>query len=85
MTKAKPINFAELRQLLQGLEFTEKATEAAHIFHRTGNDLLAYRRYRDQENVDPGDLVSTRTFLDAWGLLDAADFDSFLARTVASA
>jgi hypothetical protein len=85
MTKAKPINFAELRELLHRLEFTEKSTDTAHIFHRTGKDLLAFRRYRDQDNVEPGDLVSTRRFLDAWGVLDAADFDSFLARTIVSA
>jgi hypothetical protein len=85
MTMAHPIDFAEIRRLLQSLGFTEKTTDAFHVFHCAGKDLLAFRRYRDLENVDLGDIVSTRKFLDAWGLLDASDFDTFLERSTTTA
>jgi hypothetical protein len=80
MTKTKSIPFADLRRFLQGLGYTEKCTDSAHVFHRAKQDLLFYRRYRDQEMVDQRDLLNTRKFLDSWGLLDESDFDAFLER-----
>jgi hypothetical protein len=50
-----------------------------------GQNSLVFRRYRDQEAVDRRDLVSTRKFLDAWGLLAESDFDAFLQRATSSA
>jgi hypothetical protein len=80
MTNTKSIPFTEFRGFLEKLGYTENRTDSAHIFHRKKKDLLFFRLYRDQEEVDWGDLVSTRKFLDLWGLLDAADFDAFLER-----
>jgi hypothetical protein len=85
MMKTKSIPFAELRRFLLHLGYAEKCTDNADIFHRAGKDLLIFRRYRDDEDVAPGDLLSTRKFLDLWGLLDAADFDAFLQRTTTTA
>jgi hypothetical protein len=84
MTK-KAIPFADLRGLLQGLGYAEKATDKAQVFHRGGKDMLVLRRYRDEETVDLRDLVSTRKFLDTWGLLEASEFDAFLQRATTSA
>jgi hypothetical protein len=78
MTSTKPILFAELRRLLQGLGYKEKRTDKAIVFHRAKAHLLLFRRYGEDEVVDAGDIVSTRKFLDAWGLLDAGDFDTFV-------
>jgi hypothetical protein len=74
------IPFAELRCFLLGLGYREGRTENAIVFHRAKKDMLIFRLYRDEENVDLGDLLSTRKFLDLWGLLDEADFDAFLER-----
>jgi len=81
----KPIAFAEFRRFLLGLGYAEKCTETANIFHRAEKDLLVFRRYRDDEEVASRDLLSTRTFLDLRGLLDAADFDAFLQRATTTA
>jgi hypothetical protein len=83
--KTKSIPFAELRQFLLGLGYREKRSDSAIVFHRGGEDRLIFRCYRDSEDVDPGDLLSTRRFLDYRGLLGAADFDAFLARVTTSA
>ena len=85
MTKTKTIPFAELRRLLKELGYKEKTTDKAHVFRCGRKDLLIYRLYRDQENLDQGDIVSTRKFLDWWGYLEESDFDSFLARTATTA
>jgi hypothetical protein len=85
MTKTRPICFAEFRSFLLGLGYAERSPEDAHVFHRHNKDRLFFRRYRTDEEVELPDLVSTRKFLDAWGLLDAATFDAFLARATTSA
>ena len=79
--RTKTIPFAELRQFLYGLGYKEKHTDNAYVFHRNKTDLLIFRRYADQEPVREGDVVSTRKFLDGWGILEADDFDAFLERT----
>jgi hypothetical protein len=81
----KMIPFADFRALLQGLGYTEKATNNAQVFHRDGKDLLVLRHYRDEETVDWRDVVSTRKFLDMWGLLEASAFDAFLQRSTTTA
>jgi hypothetical protein len=78
--KTKSIPFAEFRQFLQGLGFQEKRTDSARIFHRAKKDLFVFRCYRDDEDVDPLDMQTTRRLLDWKGFLDAADFDAFLER-----
>jgi hypothetical protein len=85
--KTKSIPFAEFRRFLLGLGlgYREKRTDAAHIFHRAAKDLLIFRLYREEEDVDLGDLLSTRKYLDLSGLLDAADFDAFLERATTTA
>jgi len=74
------ILFAEFRQLLEGLGYKLKRTEAGEIFHNAKEGLMLFRRYGDDESVYPGDLLRTRKFLDLRGLLDEADFDTFMQR-----
>jgi hypothetical protein len=74
MTK-KTIPFDELRQILKSLGYREKRTDTAIVFDRDQIHLLLFRIYGDNEPVDARDIASTRRFLDAWGLLEAADFD----------
>jgi hypothetical protein len=85
--KNKSIPFAEFRRFLLGLGlgYQVKRTDAAHIFHRATKDLLIFRLYRDDEDVDLGDLLSTRKYLTLRGLLDEADFDAFLERATTTA
>jgi hypothetical protein len=85
MTKTRPILFGEFRDFLLGLGYVEKSPESAHVFHRHNQDRLFFRRYREDEAVDVRDLVSTRRFLDAWGLVDPNQFDDFVARATTSA
>ena len=75
MTKKKTILFDELRQILKSLGFREGRTDNAMVFDGDKVHLLLFRLYADNEPVDARDIVSTRRFLDAWGMLDAADFD----------
>jgi hypothetical protein len=81
----KPIPFAEFRRFLLGLGYAEKCTATADIVHRAEKHLLVFRRYRDDEEVAPRDLLSTRKFLDLRGLMEAADFDAFLQRATTTA
>jgi hypothetical protein len=78
--KSKPITFVEFRDLLVGVGYKLKRTERGEIFHHKREGLILFRRYRDNEKVDPGDLLSTRKFLDQRGLLEEADFDTFMQR-----
>ena len=80
MKKNKSINFAEFRQLLEGLGYQLKRTEAGEIFRHAKEGLLLFRRYGDDETVYPGDLLRTRKFLDLRGMLEEADFDTFIQR-----
>ena len=80
MTTNEPIPFAELRALLLQLGYVEKRTPGALVFRHPKEGLIAFRVYRDEEALDAGDLVSTRTFLDLRGQMDAADFDARLRR-----
>ena len=85
--KTKTLPFAEFRRFLLGLGlgYKETRTETAHVFHRGKKDLLAFRLYGDQEDIDPGDLLSTRKYLDLSGLLDAVEFDALLERVTTTA
>jgi len=81
MNKPRTIRFAELRRLLEGLGYQYKRTEDAEVFRISRDRLIYFRRYGDREIVRGRDLASTRGFLDAWGQLDAAEFDAFLEST----
>jgi hypothetical protein len=81
----KAISFDELRRILQSLDYREKCTDDAHLFHRNKTDLLIFRRYADQEPMDLSDLISTRRFLDMWGLMSASKFDGLVEQTPQSA
>ena len=80
MKKSKAVSFAEFRQLLEGLGYKLKRTDDGEIFHHAKEGLLLFRRYSDNEAVYPGDLLRTRKFLDLRGLLEEADFDTFMQR-----
>jgi hypothetical protein len=71
-----------MRQLLLDLGYEEKKIENAHVFRRAKNDLVVFRRYNADEQIDWGDLVSTRRFLDMRGILDAGEFDSIVGPKV---
>ena len=81
MDKIKRIPFVELRRLLERLGYEYKRTDDAEVFRITRDRLIYFRRYGDRELVNNRDLFSTRSFLDDWGQLDAADFDAFLEST----
>lgn len=81
MDKTRPIKFAKLRQLLEEIGYKYKRTEDAEVFRISRDRMIYFRRYGDRETMGTRDLASTRSFLDAWGQLDAADFDAFLEST----
>jgi hypothetical protein len=66
-----------MRRLLKSVGYKEKRIENAHIFHRSKNQMVIFRRYKDDESLEMGDIISTRRFLDMRGILDEAEFDSF--------
>jgi hypothetical protein len=78
MTKPRKIPYAEFRDFLQRLGYKEKRAEAAQVFQHPEEGLLVFRVYRDEEAVDERDLLSTRNFFELRGVLDPADFNSFL-------
>jgi hypothetical protein len=78
MTKAitKTMTFAALRRLLEKVGYRHERLERAEIFHESGDRELYYRRYNDREMISVRDFLKTRSFLDDWGQLDAAEFDA---------
>lgn len=80
MKKIKPIRFTEFSQLLEGLGFTLSRTDSGFVFRHPTDRPILLRRYGDKETVEPGDLLYTRKFLDLRGLLEEADFDTFMKR-----
>lgn len=78
MTRTTTITFAELRRLLEKLGYRHDRVEKGEIFHQSADREIYFRRYGDREVVFGRDLAKTRSFLDAWGQLDAAEFDRFL-------
>jgi hypothetical protein len=81
MATTKSIPFGELRRLLEGLGYRHERVDKGEIFHMSEERELYYRRYGDREVVIARDLAKTRSFLDDWGQLDAAEFDAFLEST----
>jgi len=81
MNNGKSIPFVELRRLLEELGYRYKRADDAEVFYQSRDRMIYFRRYRDREPVGARELASTRSFLDDWGQLDAADFDAFLEST----
>ena len=81
MTKTNTITFAMLRRLLEDLGYRHEHVERGEIFHQSQDRELYYRHYGEREIVSARDLAKTRSFLDDWGQLDAAEFDAFLEST----
>jgi hypothetical protein len=79
MTKTRTITFAELRDLLEKLGYRHERVEKGEVFRLSDDRELYYRRYSRSEAVNDQDLASTRRFLDAWGQVEANDFDAFVA------
>jgi hypothetical protein len=75
------ISFAQLRQLLLDLGFTETVAPKSHVFfaHEPSGAEMALPIYRSNRIVLPHHLLSVRRMLDAKGLMDANDFDDFVA------
>jgi len=67
--------------LLEKLGYRHERVAKGEIFHLSEDRELYYRRYSDRNLVRARDLASTRSFLDNWGQLDAAEFDAFLEST----
>ena len=80
MKKNKSIPFAEFRQLLEGLGYKLKRTDDGEIFHHPREGLILFRHYGDDEPVFPGDFLRIRKFLDLRGMMEEADFDTFMQR-----
>jgi hypothetical protein len=75
--KRSRITFAELRWFLEPIGYRHRRHEKGEVFFQSERRMLMYPRYYDQEFVSVRDLASTRSFLDAWGQIEAADFDAF--------
>jgi predicted RNA binding protein YcfA (HicA-like mRNA interferase family) len=83
---SKPrITFAQLRQLLLGMGFTETVTPKSHVFfaHQPSGAEVALPIYRSNRVVLPHHLVTARIMLDAKGLMDADEFDDLVASAAA--
>jgi hypothetical protein len=80
MRKTRKVPFAELRRFLLELSFKDKRAERAWVFRHPTEGLIVFRLYGEDEGVDPGDLWSTRRFLDLRGVIDGDDFDAFIQR-----
>ena len=82
--KTSPISFAQLRQMLRDLHFTEARKEAGWRFdHPASKTIFLFRLYAPDEHVSMHDLVATRMQLDWRGLLPADTFDHSLSKTPA--
>ena len=79
--KRSRITFAELRWFLEPIGYRHHRQETGEVMVQRKNRMLIYPRYYDQEFVSLRDLARTRSFLDDWGQLNAADFDAFLEST----
>jgi len=75
------ITFAQLRQLLLDLGFTETITPKSHVFfaHEPSGAEVALPIYRSNRLVLPHHLLTVRVMLDAKDLMDKDAFDDFVA------
>jgi hypothetical protein len=79
MTKPK-ITFAQLRQLLLDLGFSERVEPKKYVFflHEPSGAEVALPIYRSNRIVMPRHLLMVRIMLDAKYLMEADDFDAFV-------
>src|SRR5438046_1152208 len=75
------VTFAQLRQVLQEIGFSETIIRKSHVLfaHQASGAEVALPIYRANRMVLPHHLISVRVTLDANGLMDADDFDDFVA------
>jgi len=78
MRKTSGVSFSELRNLLTEVGFREQRAPNAIVFKHPKKGLVIFRLYQPEDQVFEGDLVSTRTYLDYAGFLEASDFDDRL-------
>jgi hypothetical protein len=82
--KTSSVNFAQLRQLLLDLHFTESRTDSSWRFeHSPTETVFLFRPYAPTDNVTVQDLAATRTHLDWRGLLPVGSFEDCLTKTPA--
>jgi hypothetical protein len=71
--------FAVLRQILLDLGFEMKADSTRIFFEHTDpKTWFLYPPYKDDQQVDPGDLVAARHILDTKGFLPRERFEELL-------
>jgi hypothetical protein len=80
MTKMRPIPFSEFRAFLRKLGYVGKRVPKGRVLEHLEEGLLLFRYYRDDEPVFPRDVLSTSTFLDLRGVMEADEFDETLLR-----
>lgn len=75
------ITFAQLRQLLRDMGFSEIVTPKSHVFfaHEPSGAETALPIYRSNQIVMPHHLATVRIMLDAKGLMNGDAFDDFVA------
>jgi hypothetical protein len=78
MNSTHEISFADLRRLLESIGYRHKHTDGGEVFYISRDRMLLFRCYRDDDTVRDRDLRSTKSFLDDWNQMQAADFDAFL-------
>jgi hypothetical protein len=78
MTDTAPrLTYKELGELLHSLGFTVSEPEpGTRVYEHTGSGAqLFFPVLPDRDRVRPYHLIGTRTTLDAFGVLDAREFD----------
>lgn len=84
MTSKRTVTFAELRQFLLDLGFTQSKRGKFWFFeHQSSGTELGYRPYRAREKVTLMDLDMTRKHLDWRGVLSEDTFDDQLKQASA--
>jgi hypothetical protein len=84
MVARSTVPFAELRQLLLDLGFTEsKRGKFWHFEHMPSQTSVQYRPYRARDRVTLLDLHRTRGHLDLRGVLEEQAFDDRLKKATA--
>jgi hypothetical protein len=84
MIARSTVSFAELRQLLLDLGFTQSRRGKFWFFeHPSSGTVFGYRPYRVREKVTLMDLHMTRRHLDLRGALEEQAFDGLLKQATA--
>jgi len=82
--KTSSVSFAQLRQLLLDLRFTETHANAYRRFeHPESGTVFLFRPYAKDDHVTVQDIATTRTHLDWRGLLSGKVFNDTLTKTPA--